>query len=297
MEATLRKSLQLVLYRADTGQTTRNTAPWLENRDFGLHHHVALDSQKDFDRLARFIRGKALGLVMCGGGSFGTAHLGAIQALQERGFEFDFIGGTSVGSAMGAALSIGLTPHEVMDLCEDIFIKSKAMSRLTVPKHSLLDHHVLDAALRHHYRDYRIEDVPINFYANATSLTHNDVCVLRRGPLWEAVRASSSLPGFFPPFIRADGEVLIDGGLLTPRRFPQCVTCGPNLALNFLEPKAWRVRADYSDLPTRTKTLTSMLKRRVKGKPYHPTLMSALTRAMVVNARKLMGTIERATTS
>ncbi len=289
-DASLRTNVQLVLYRAEKTMPTRGTAYWLEDRDAALHHHVALNAPEDFARLSRFIKGEALGLVLCGGGSLGTAHLGAIHALQERGYNFDFVGGTSVGSAMSAALAIGLKPSDVMDLCEDIFIKSKAMSRLTVPRHSLLDHHTLDSALARHYQGFDVEDAPLNFFSVATSLTHNDTLVLRRGPLWEAVRASSSLPGIFPPFIREDGEVLIDGGLLdnVPVTVMRDLKAGPNLVLNFLEPKPWRVKANYADLPTRGQAVAGLIRKPTRGKARHPSVMSTLSRAMVVNARKLL---------
>ena len=120
--ATLTSNIQMVLYRETSELPTDQTAAWLVDRKVSMHHHLALDQSADFERIARFVRGEALGLVLCGGGSFGTAHLGAIKALAERGYTFDFVGGTSIGSAMAAALVIGLDPDKVMDLCDDIFI-------------------------------------------------------------------------------------------------------------------------------------------------------------------------------
>jgi len=294
LDATLPSNIQLALYRDGASETTRETGPWLAERNVALHHHIALDAQTDFDRLGRFIRGEALGLVLCGGGSFGTAHLGALRALQDHGYVFDQIGGTSVGAAMGAALAIGLDPTDVMDFCEDIFIKSKAMSRLTVPKHSLLDHHTLDAALQHHYRGYTIEDLPLNFFANATSLTNNDVHVIRRGPMWQAVRASTALPGIFPPFLCDDGKVLIDGGLLdnVPVSAMRSLKAGPNLLLNFQPTKPWRVQVKYDDLPTRAQALAGLVRPKRKGAARLPSVTAILSRSMVVNARKLMKEID-----
>lgn len=287
-DATLPSNIQLVIYRQSKTQPTTDTARWLEDRPVALHHHVALDAPEDFARLGRFIRGVALGLVLCGGGSFGTAHLGAIKALMERGFVFDFVGGTSIGSAMAGALAIGLDPGMVMDLCEDIFIRSKAMSRLTIPRYSVLDNHRLDEALKHHFGAFKIEDAPLNFFAVATSLTDNDVRVLRSGPLWQSIRASTSLPGVFPPFLTDDGEVLIDGGLLdnVPVTIMRDLKPGPNLILNFLPAKPWRVEAKYKDLPTRRQALASLVKKPAKGTKKHPSVFLILSRAMVVNARK-----------
>lgn len=290
LDTTLKPNIQLVLYRQETSQPTTDTARWLDNRDVALHHHIALDSEADFARLGRFVRGEAIGLVLCGGGSFGTAHLGVIQALHERGYTFDFYGGTSIGAAMGGSLAIGLSTGRIMDLCEDLFIKSKAMSRFTVPKHSVFDHHRLDTALMKHFGRHNIEDMPINFFAVATSLTDNDVAVMRRGPLWQALRASASLPGVFPPFIKEDGEVLIDGGLIdnVPITVMRNLKSGPNLVLNFLTPKPWRTKARYGDLPTRGQAIASLVTPAKKGHPKAPSVMSVLSRAMVVGARRLL---------
>ncbi|MEO0750339.1 MAG: cyclic nucleotide-binding and patatin-like phospholipase domain-containing protein [Pseudomonadota bacterium] len=286
---TLRSNVQLALYRQSSSEPTTDTARWLAHRDVALHHHVALDSESDFARLARFMRGEALGLVLCGGGSFGTAHLGVVEALQTRGYAFDFIGGTSVGAALAAAMALQINPHEIMDVCDDLFVTSKAMSTINVPKHGVLDHTKLDNALKHHYGGYNIEDLPINYFAIATSLTHNDEAVITRGPLWAAVRASTAVPGVFPPFIMEDGEVLIDGGILNnvPINVMRDLKTGPNLIMNFHPPKAWRAKSKYEDFPSRRQAIAGLFKRRKRG-PRKPTLFSILSRTMVVNSRRML---------
>ncbi|MEL7093203.1 MAG: patatin-like phospholipase family protein [Pseudomonadota bacterium] len=292
--AKMAANVQLVLYRDSASDSRARTVKWLEGREVGLHHHLALDQPEDFARIGRFMRGEAMGLVMCGGGSFGTAHLGAIHLLQQHGYRFDYVGGTSVGSAMAGALAMGLSPDDVMDKCEDIFLRSKAMSRYTLPRHGLLDHHALDAAFLHHYGTQDIEDLPLNYYAVATSLTYNDICVIRTGPLRQAIRASSAIPGIFPPMILDDGEVLIDGSLIdnVPIDAMRALKPGPNVILNFMPDKAWRTRGKYQDLPTRAQTIRSVLSKPKKGKPRLPTAFSILQRSMVVNARRLLNEID-----
>ena len=293
-ESTLPSHLHLVLHRPKTTDTTNHTREWIKGRPTRLHHHLALESEADFARVARFVRGEAVGLVMCGGGSYGTAHLGAIKALQEQGYHFDFVGGTSVGSAMAAALALGLEPDDIMEQCEDIFLRSKAMSRLTVPRYSLLDHSRLDQAFKKHYGGFDVEDLHINFFAVSTNLTHNDITVIREGPLWQAIRASTAIPGVFPPFLREDGEVLIDGGLIdnVPIDAMRNLKAGSNVVLNFLPGKPWMVAARYEDFPTRTQALTSLVRKPKQGVARHPTAFAVLARAMVVNARKLLRQID-----
>ncbi len=289
-DATLPTHLHVILHRPKTEDSTNDTRHWLEGRHVRLHHHLALDSEADFARIARFVRGEAIGLVLCGGGSYGTAHLAVIKALAAEGYVFDFVGGTSVGAAMAGALALGYDPDAVMDQCEDIFLRSKAMSRLTVPRFSLLDHRTRDEALRKHYAGFNVEDLPINFFAIATSLTHNDVSVIRRGPLWQAICASTAIPGVFPPFLHDNGEVLIDGGLIdnVPIEVMRDLKAGSNVVLNFLPGKPWMLKARYEDFPGRLKALTGLAVKPKQGVPKHPTAFTVLARAMVVNARKLV---------
>lgn len=292
--AALPGHLHVILHRPKTSDSTSQTRAWLDGRPVRLHHHLALESEADFARIARFVRGEAIGLVLCGGGSYGTAHLAVIKSLQEQGYEFDFVGGTSVGAAMAGALALGLAPDQIMEQCEEIFLRSKAMSRLTVPRFSLLDHSVLDASFRQHYGLGDVEDLHLNFFAVSTNLTHNDVTVIREGPLWQAIRASSAIPGIFPPFLRENGEVLIDGGLIdnVPIDAMRALKAGSNVVLNFLPGKPWTVRARYEDFPGRAQALASLLRKPKKGVALHPTAFTVLARAMVVNARKLLRQID-----
>jgi NTE family protein len=285
----LTPNIHKVIWRERGEQRIEGAANWLSGRELQLHHHVALDSSSDFERLLRFIQGKALGLVLCGGGAFGTAHLGAIKALGEAGIDIDIIGGTSVGAAMAAALAMGRHPDKVMDLCEEMFLKSKAMRRLTVPLHSVIDHKRFDEQMLRHYGRRHVEDLPINFFAVATSLTRNDLHLIRSGELWRAVRASSSIPALLPPVIQDDGEVLIDGALVdnVPISAMRGLKPGPNLVLNFKKREPWRVRSDYAKMPGRAEAARRTLVRR-KNDQWFPSIFSVLSRTMVITSRRLI---------
>ena len=112
-----------------------------------MHHHVAIDDRGTIARLYRFINGTALGLVACGGGALCAAHVGLYKALIECGFEFDIIGGTSAGAAMGAAFAMGKHPDDIDRGTHDIFVTNRAMQRYTWPRYSLLDHRHYDTQL------------------------------------------------------------------------------------------------------------------------------------------------------
>lgn len=279
--------LHLALVRPGADTPIQDTAAWLADRPVALCHHVAADSAADLARLARFITGTALGVVLCGGGAFGAAHLGVIKAMQAQGIEIDMIGGTSVGAALGAALAVGYTPDEAMEHYDAIFIKGKAMKKLTAPLFSIVDQRPLDRGLQHSYRGTNIEDLPINFFTVATSLSRNDIHVGRHGPVWESVRGSSAIPAVFPAMVTSEGEVLIDGAMIdnVPIRVMRDLKEGPNLVLNFKQGKEWRVSGRYADLPGRLGALRRLLWRR-RSDPRLPTITSILTRAMIVASQR-----------
>lgn len=54
-----------------------------------------------------------VGLVLSGGGAKGLAHIGALKVIEEAGLHIDFIGGTSMGSIIGAMYAIGLSADSI----------------------------------------------------------------------------------------------------------------------------------------------------------------------------------------
>lgn len=281
----LPSSLHLALWRPRRAAIT-GTAAWLDQRPVALHHHLEAGNPACIARLGRFLRGEALGLVFSGGGAHGCAHLGAVKALLDQGIAPDFLGGTSIGASIAAALAIGYAPEGVLSVFEDIFLRRKAMARYNLPLYAVLDHRLFDQALIEGYLGVNAEDAAINVFAVATSLTSNDMVILRRGPLWQAVRASTSLPAIFPPFVTAQGDVLIDGGLIdnAPVEVMRRLKPGPNLVLNLTAQAPMTCDLPYPRFPGRWDTLQALFRRRARPAP--PSLYSVLSNAMVINSRK-----------
>ena len=63
--------------------------------------------------------------------------------------------------------------------------------------------------------DMPIEDLPIPYCAVATDLRAGREVVFDKGSLFDAIRASISLPSFYEP-VHRDGMILIDGGVVNP---------------------------------------------------------------------------------
>ncbi len=177
------------------------TAAWLRDREVAMHHQVALEDDRDFKSLHRFLTGRALGFVAAGGGGFGPAHIGIYKAFVEHGVHFDILGGASVGAAVLAGFALLKSPEEVDLAAHDIFVTSKGFKHFTLPRYALLDHIVFDEALRRAFMGIAIEDAWRPYFAVTTLLdgSWQGPYLMRRGPLWKAVRASGSLPAILPP--------------------------------------------------------------------------------------------------
>jgi NTE family protein len=248
---------------------------------------VALDTTTDTARLVRFIDGSALGLVAGGGGAFCVAHAGVYKALQEAGYVFDMMGGTSGGSAMTAAFAMGSTPDEIDAAVHTMFVVNKAMRRYTWPRYGLLDHTHYDAQLVAMCQGLAIEDLWLPYFSVSTNLSENRLHQHRTGPLWQAVRASSSIPVLLPPYYTTDGDMLVDGGLIdnVPIKVIHEYKSGPNVVISLEAPKLARYAVNYAALPSRGKLLQTMANPFAGRKtlPQAPGIGTVLLRALVAH--------------
>lgn len=276
---------RLVLLHPHRMQHAKGTGRWLDSRPVFLHHHVALTGDgSDMARLGRFLAGRAVGLVLSGGGAFGVAHVGVWRAMEEAGLPIDIVGGTSVGSAMAGAIALGVPATEIGPRVEKIFVRSGAMRRVTVPRYAFLDHKVLDAALQEHYGSDPIEDLWLPCFAVAADLSSMRKRVIRRGPLWEAVRSSSAIPGILPAFFTADGAMLVDGGCIDnmPFRDMHGLKTGPNVVVNVQKDTSTPIHVDYESLPGRADLIRRTVLPFGKRAPRAPGVISTVMRSLLV---------------
>ncbi len=262
------------------------TAAWLEQRDVGMHHHVSIEDDLDFKSLHRFLTGRAAGYVAAGGGGFGPAHVGVFKAFAERGATFDILGGASVGAAVLGGFSIGLSPEEVDLGTHDVFVTSRGFKRYTLPRYALLDHVPFDEALQRQFKGVCVEDAWRPYFAVAAILdgSGQGPYLLRRGPLWKAVRASGSLPAVLPPVFTDDGRMLVDGGVVDniPLRSMKALKAGPNLIVHFgARDLRQRFDVDYMSIPGRWRLVRQMLTPGGRRKlPAVPNPISVLQRCL-----------------
>lgn len=154
-------------------------------------------------------------LVLASGGSRGLAHIGAIEVLEERGFEITSVSGASMGALVGGVYAAG-----GLDAFKEWM---KTVDRMKV--FNLMDftignggfvkgERVIDE-LKAIIPDRKIEELPIRFTAVATDILHRREVVFDSGSLYDAIRSSISLPSVFTPN-RIGDMLLIDGGVVNP---------------------------------------------------------------------------------
>ena len=201
----------LVLLHPDGNRMPVNTGRWVAALQVEDHHHLRLNTEPDFARLARFVAGRAIGLVLGGGGARGWAHIGVVRAMEEAGIPIDIVGGTSMGAVIAAQCALG---WDVETLLEQNRIFARAnIYDLTVPLLSLLSGRRKAELIARFLGQTEIEDLWLPFFCVSSNLTRAVEVVHRTGSLRRAVIASTSLPGIMPPVVE-QGDLLVDGSVL-----------------------------------------------------------------------------------
>ena len=180
---------------------------------FESHHHIRQGRPRDIERLARFVAGRAVGLVLGGGGARGFAHIGVVKALSEAGVPFDSLGGVSMGAIIAAGLAAEWGIDELTDRMRDVFVTSKPLSDFTLPLIALVRGKKVTDILRHHFGDRHIEELPKPFFCISADLTTGHIHEHRTGLIRRALRSSVALPGILPP-VNNHGHLLVDGGVM-----------------------------------------------------------------------------------
>ena len=156
-----------------------------------------------------------IGLALGGGAARGFAHIGVIRTLEAHGIVPDVIVGTSIGAVVG-----GCYAAKEMDNLESwartLTVRGVlGYLDISLSGSGLIGGGHLAARLEAGLKESRVEDLPIRFAAIATEFNTGHEIWLTRGRLTDALRASYSLPGIFPPVL-IGGRWLVDGALVNP---------------------------------------------------------------------------------
>ncbi len=203
----------LVLLHKDGTVRPSGTRRWLDACRVETHHHVRVQCPPDYERLARLVTGRAVSVVLSGGGARGFAHIGVIRAMNECGLPIDLIGGTSMGALIAGQYAMGCDPDATLEMNRRGFLDLKPHRDKTVPIVSLITARKLVRMLRMMFGETQIEDLWTRFFCVSSNLTRAEMVVHQDGPLWLWARASISVPGVTPPVLH-NGDLLVDGGVL-----------------------------------------------------------------------------------
>lgn len=169
----------------------------------------------DFHRLARRLCNRSVGLVLGGGGARGLAHVGIIRALEEAGLPIDIIGGTSIGSFVGAVYAQDADVVPMYGRVKKFAGRMGSVWRfaldVTYPSASYTTGHEFNRGIFKTFGDSQIEDFWLEYYCNSTNITKSRSEIHTSGYVWRYVRASMSLAGLIPPMCD-EGHMLLDGG-------------------------------------------------------------------------------------
>ncbi|MGK7294776.1 MAG: cyclic nucleotide-binding domain-containing protein [Candidatus Wenzhouxiangella sp. M2_3B_020] len=245
----------LVLWHPQENAEITGTAAWLDGRDVDFHLHVRSGSDADLPRVARIVSGRGLGLVLGAGAARGFAHIGVYRALAEAAVDIDWVGGASIGAIFGAAIAKGWSPATAHERARKAFVVGKPFSNYTIPVVSLLSGKRM-LRLTGQLLTGNIEDMPLPFFCNSSSLDSGSINIHTRGPIVDALQASAAMPGAFPPAV-VDKHLAVDGAVLNglPIDIMRQCPVGEVVAVDLSSDKTYEV--DYRQIPSAWQLLRS----------------------------------------
>lgn len=238
----------LLLRQPDSDAPISNTLDWLDGRRLEFHLHLRRSHTEEVERTARLLLGDANGLVLGGGAARGFAQIGAYKALHEARIPIDWVGGTSIGGILGAAIALDRGPEDVIASARDAFVRGKPFGDFTLPVTSLLRGRRMERLTESNLSG-EIEDLPLPFYCVSTRLDDGEQYIHERGTIWRALRATAALPGMLPPAVIGQ-RLMVDGAVINnlPVDIMQKKPVGRVIAVDVSSQRTYTV--DYTDVPS-----------------------------------------------
>ncbi len=156
---------------------------------------------------------KKVALALSSGGPRGFAYIGAIEELLSRGYEISSVAGSSAGSLVGGIFAAGGLEAFKEWLYSLDPVKVISLMDFSISRNYLVKGERVIRAIKERVPEVNIEDLPIPFTAIATDLYTGEEILFREGPLFDAIRASISVPSMFRP-VKWNGRTLVDGGMV-----------------------------------------------------------------------------------
>lgn len=201
-----------------------------------------------------------IGLALGGGAARGLAHIGVLYELESAGIEINLITGSSAGALVGALYAVQPSAKFVEEKSRSFlnsrefrmtkldflrqreenppgffyniksFVMKGIMLTSSVTRKGFVDPKSFREAIEHLVGNYTFKDLKIPFYAIAADIHTGEEVILKEGKLVDALIASCSIPGIFPPY-EIDGNVLVDGSWVSPVPVRAARKLGANIVI------------------------------------------------------------------
>lgn len=152
-----------------------------------------------------------IGLVLSGGGVKGLAHVGILEALNQRGVYPGTISGCSAGALVGALYANGISPQGIIQFFKDTPLFSYSM--FTINKPGFFDPEKYLPFFGRYFKEDSFESLQVSLYVVATNMMKGECTYFSEGELLRPLLASAALPPVFSP-IEIEGDLYSDGGVM-----------------------------------------------------------------------------------
>ncbi|MEA4882245.1 MAG: patatin-like phospholipase family protein [Clostridia bacterium] len=181
-----------------------------------LKEHLSSTKER-FEKRMNGLNRRSVGIALGSGAARGLAHIGVLDVLWRAQIPIDIIVGTSIGSVIGGCYASGMEAYDLERVA--LLVNRREVLRYTdfvVPrKGGLIAGTRIEELLRSLTGGKSFSEMRFPFACACTDILTGDEVVMENGPVYRAMRASSSIPGVFQPVLH-EGRVLVDGGILNP---------------------------------------------------------------------------------
>jgi NTE family protein len=190
----------------------------------------------NLDWIARWITGREIGIALSSGAAGGFAHLGVLQVLEKAGVPVDYLCGTSMGGAVALLCAKSGNVAQAIEIGRDLVSRStKIVDVALVPRAGLLVGKKVERIANGLWGNMTFAELEKPVAAVAADLVNGERYIFERGPASIAIRATTAIPGIFPP-VSCDGRMLVDGALVSriPLDLMERRRCGLKIAVNVM---------------------------------------------------------------
>ena len=185
-----------------------------------------------------------IAFVFSGGASLGSIQVGMLQALDAENIAPDIVLGTSVGAMNAAFIAGGGTCDELAAIWHGLRGSSMfpvnpvlGLQAFLGKKPNFVSNAGVRRVLRHNLPFDQLEDAVLPITVMATEIQTGAEVRLTEGPAIQAILASTSLPGVFPP-VNIGGRSLVDGGIANNTPISAAIEAGAT--------EVWVLNTGYS---------------------------------------------------